>query len=216
MATLTSAPSTSMPPAQPASTAIAEATPAQVHEWLAGGACILVDVREPDEHARERIAGAQSLPLSRFDVNRAGALARPGQRIVMHCKSGRRSADAVRQSAVLAATGVEVLSMTGGIEAWRGAGLPTEVNTGVARMSIMRQVQLTIGVCVLAGSALAWFVDPAFIAIPAFFGAGLVFAGITGTCGLAALVAMLPWNRGGRAAAPGSAGGTACERGRCA
>lgn len=215
MATLTSTPPTPMPTAQPGAPTVAEASPAQVREWLASGACILIDVREPDEHARERITGAQALPLSRFDAAHAGALARPGQRIVMHCKSGRRSADAVRQSAVLAATGVRVLSMSGGIEAWRAAGLPTEVNTRVARWSIMRQVQLTIGVCVLAGSALAWFVHPGLVAIPAFFGAGLVFAGTTGTCGLAALVALLPWNRVGRSGTPGGAGGTACERGRC-
>lgn len=83
----------------------------------------------------------------------------------------------------------------GGIEAWKKAGLPTVVNTGVSRISVMRQVQLVIGVSVLVGSALAWFVDPRFVAIPAFFGAGLTFAGATGTCALASLIARLPWNR---------------------
>lgn len=72
----------------------------------------------------------------------------------------------------------------------------------------MRQVQLVIGLCVLAGSALAWFVDPRFVAIPAFFGAGLTFAGASGTCALATLIGWMPWNK-----APAGAG--SCNAGQC-
>jgi len=90
-----------------------------------------------------------------------------------------------------------IFSMAGGLEAWKAASLPVEVNRAAPSMSIMRQVQLVIGVCVLTGSALAWFVHPAFLAVPAFFGAGLTFAGASGTCALAALIGLLPWNRVG-------------------
>lgn len=169
--------------------------PKDVKRWLDAGACVLIDVREPDEYAREHIKGASLLPLSRFDPQHAAALARPGQKVVIHCKSGRRSADACRLSAPLAAAGVQVLSMTGGIEAWKNDGLAVTTNTQVSGISVMRQVQLVIGICVLAGSALAWFVDPRWVGVPAFFGAGLVFAGASGTCALATVIGWMPWNR---------------------
>ena len=183
-------------------TAAKAATPREVQRWLAEGSAILIDVREPDEHAREKITGARLLPLSRFDPQQAAAAIKPGQTLVLHCKSGRRSTDACRLAASLCDAGLSVVNMTGGIEAWKSAGLPVEVNTKVSGLSIMRQVQLVIGVGVLAGSALAWFVDPLFIGIPAFFGAGLTFAGTSGTCALASLIGMMPWNK----AATGSAG----------
>jgi hypothetical protein len=74
-------------------------------------------------------------------------------------------------------------------------------------MSIMRQVQLVVGVGVLIGAALAWWVHPGFVIIPAFLGAGLAFAGATGTCGLAAVLSRMPWNRGAPAAASCSTSG---------
>jgi rhodanese-related sulfurtransferase len=176
----------------PAST-FTEIDPSTLQSWLAQGSCTLVDVREPDEHARERIEGAGLHPLSRFQPGAVRAA--PGDRVVLHCRSGRRSADAARMLGTLSAAGVHVHSLRGGIEAWKQAGLPVKLDTRVSGMSVMRQVQLTIGACVLAGSALAWFVDPRFVAVPAFFGAGLCFAGLTGTCGLAAVIGWMPWNR---------------------
>lgn len=154
---------------------------------------LLVDVREPDEHNAERIAGAVLHPLSRFDA-RAIPL-HEKQRVVFHCRSGKRSAEAVRLSSELQASGVEVCSLDGGIEAWRSAGLPTIRTIGAAKVSVMRQVQMVIGAGVLGGCAAAWFADPRFVAIPAFFGAGLLFAGVTGTCGLASLLSLMPWNK---------------------
>ncbi|GJQ28587.1 MAG: membrane protein [Phycisphaerae bacterium] len=188
---------------------IENASPAQIAEWVRRGEAVIIDVREPDEHAREHIAGACLVPLSSFDPERAAARAKPGQMLVMHCRSGRRSADAAGRCATLTPKGWRLVNMTGGIEAWKQAGLPVEVNTAAPRMSLMRQVQLTIGVGVLAGCALAWFVHPWFIGLAAFFGAGLVFAGLSGTCGLAAVLARMPWN-----AHQGT--GASCDRGTCA
>ncbi|MBX3356318.1 MAG: rhodanese family protein [Phycisphaeraceae bacterium] len=172
-----------------------EATPRQVREWLQSGEAILVDVREPDEHARERIAGARLTPLSRFDPGQLAALAAGGQRIVIHCRSGRRSQDACRLATPLIERGAAIVNMTGGIEAWKKESLPVEGGSGSSMISVMRQVQLVIGVCVLSGSALAWLIDPRFMVIPAFFGAGLIFAGASGTCALATVVGWMPWNR---------------------
>lgn len=190
-----------------ASVAAGAANPREVLEWLRAGEAVLVDVREPDEHARERIEGARLLPLSRFDPAEASALLKPGQRLVFHCRSGGRSVDACRRAAVLAQHGVAVVELSGGIEAWKRASLPVAVDTSVARLSIMRQVQLVVGLGVLAGSGLAWFVHPAFLALPAFFGAGLTFAGATGVCGLASVLGAMPWNSAARAGA--------CERTCC-
>jgi rhodanese-related sulfurtransferase len=188
---------------------LSEVAPAQVQQWLRSGEAVLIDVREPDEHAREKIAGSRLLPLSRFDPGQAAGMAKPGQTIVLHCRSGRRSSDACRMAVSLAESGAIVLNMTGGIEAWKKDALPVEVNTRVSGVSVMRQVQLVIGVGVLAGAALAWFVDPRFVAITAFFGAGLTFAGATGTCTLATAIGWMPWNRaatGGKSCASGSCG----------
>lgn len=179
-----------------AAAAIDEASPRQVQEWLRLGRAVLIDVREPDEHAREWIDGSRLIPLSRFSAARAVAEAAPGQRIVVHCRGGRRGADACRSLIAAAGGDVrQVSNMAGGIEAWKAEGLPVGVNLRVSRIGVLRQVQLVIGLCVLAGSALAWFVHPGFVAIPAFFGAGLTFAGATGTCALASLVGAMPWNR---------------------
>ena len=189
--------------------AVQEAAAQDVRRWLHAGEAVLVDVREPDEHAREHIGGAQLVPLSRFDAARVAAMAKPGQRIVMQCRSGKRAADACRMALESAATAhLPIYTLSGGIEGWKNAQLPVEVDTRVSSLSVMRQVQLVIGAGVLLGSALAWLVDPLFIGIPAFFGAGLVFAGATGTCGLASLLGMMPWNRAG-------AGGGTCATGRC-
>jgi rhodanese-related sulfurtransferase len=201
--------STTTPTSAPSTTApFQEATPAQLLQWLRSGEAVLIDVREPDEFAREHIAGATLLPLSRFDPAQAISKAKPGQRIVMQCKSGRRSADACRLAAPLAASGLPVFTLAGGIEAWKKDNLPVELNTKISGISVMRQVQLVIGLCVLAGSSLAWFVDPRFVGIPAFFGAGLTFAGASGTCALATVIGWMPWNKAAKS-------GASCTTGSC-
>ena len=67
-------------------------------------------------------------------------------------------------------------------------------------IEIMRQVQITAGSLVVIGVVLAFTVAPAFIALSAFVGAGLVFAGVSGWCGMAKLLALMPWNRPARGA----------------
>lgn len=206
MTTIATNGQTTTPP--PASTEFQQASPAQVRQWLLCGEAVLIDVREPDEFAREHIAGATLLPLSRFDPAQALSVARPGQRVVLHCKGGRRSADACRLASPLAPVNLPLFTLAGGIEAWTKEGLPVEVNTNVSRISVMRQVQLVIGLCVLVGSALAWLVDPRLVAIPAFFGAGLTFAGASGTCAMATVIGWMPWNRPAK-------GGVSCTTGCC-
>lgn len=172
-----------------------EVDPPTAQRMLQAGECILIDVREPDEHAAERIDGAKLVPLSRLRVEELARAATSNKSVVMHCKGGKRSADACRLAEPLTQRGIRLYSMAGGIEAWKRHGQPvtrSEVKTGI---SVMRQVQVTIGVLALSGSALAWFVHPAFVAIPAFLGAGLIFAGASGTCALATVISKMPWNK---------------------
>jgi rhodanese-related sulfurtransferase len=87
----------------------------------------------------------------------------------------------------------------GGIEAWKKAGLPVLRDTGQP-IEMQRQVQIAAGVLVLLGVVLGYFASPAFYGISAFVGAGLTFAGISGWCGMAKLLALMPWNRSATAA----------------
>lgn len=85
------------------------------------------------------------------------------------------------------------MSVEGGTLAWEGAGLP--VVRGRRVISLERQVRIAAGALVVAGVLLGWLVHPAFLGLSAFVGAGLVFAGVTDTCGMGLLLARMPWNR---------------------
>ena len=66
---------------------------------------------------------------------------------------------------------------------------------GKKAMSLERQVRVAAGSLVLLGVALAALVHPGFVGLAAFVGAGLLFAGLTDTCGMGLLLARMPWNR---------------------
>lgn len=149
---------------------------------------VLVDIRERDEHARERIPGARNLPVgSLTDVPTGGA-----KTVVFHCRSGARTAANAQRLA--SAAGCEAYVLEGGIDAWKKAGLPVAVDSRQP-IEIMRQVQITAGSLVLLGAILGTWVAPAFYGLSAFVGAGLMFAGISGWCGMARILAVMPWNR---------------------
>ncbi|MBX9721830.1 MAG: rhodanese family protein, partial [Candidatus Obscuribacterales bacterium] len=83
--------------------------------------------------------------------------------------------------------------LEGGMVAWRKAGLP--IKEGKKRLPIERQIQLIVGSGVLTGVLLGVFVNPWFLVVPGFFGAGLTFAGLSGTCALGILLGKAPWNK---------------------
>ncbi len=172
-----------------------EVPPALLAQWLREAGAVLVDVREDFEHAQERISGAENCPLSRFDPETLRR--RYGERrIVFHCRSGRRSRDAAERFR----RGTEpVFHLSGGIVAWSEGGLPVERRAGGPRIDVMRQTQLVIGSAVLAGTLLGLLLSPWFLILPAFMGSGLIFAGASGTCGMAVMLARMPWNRAGSA-----------------
>ena len=149
---------------------------------------VLVDVREADERAREHVPGARHNPLSRL----AAVDPRGAKAVIFHCRSGARTAANAQRLAAVA--DCEAYILEGGLEAWKKAGLPVTVDSRQP-IEIMRQVQIAAGSMVLAGVALGVWVAPTFLALSAFVGAGLVFAGTTGWCGMAKLLAFMPWNR---------------------
>ena len=159
----------------------------------------IIDVRTPAEFDQVHAAGARSVPLSQLDPaavmsGRAGGKDQP---LYVICKSGGRAAKACEQ--FHAAGFVDgVVSVEGGTEAWVAAGLP--VVRGTARViSLERQVRIAAGSLVLVGVLLSWLVHPGFVALSAFVGAGLVFAGVTDWCGMGLLLARMPWNQRGKA-----------------
>jgi len=149
---------------------------------------LLVDIRGADEFARERIPGAINLPLEQID-----ALPAADRPVIFHCRSGMRTAANAARLAI-AAKGAPAHIVDGGIDAWRKAGLATLVDRA-RPIEVMRQVQLVAGGLVLTGVLLGAFVNPAFLGLAGFVGAGLMFAGATGWCGMATLLRAMPWNR---------------------
>jgi hypothetical protein len=66
---------------------------------------------------------------------------------------------------------------------------------GKKAISLERQVRIVAGFLVLLGAVLAMTIHPYFAGLSAFVGAGLMFAGITDTCGMAMMLARMPWNQ---------------------
>ncbi|MDO7085664.1 rhodanese-like domain-containing protein [Pseudocolwellia sp. AS88] len=165
-------------------------TPTKAKQWLENGEAILIDVREPAEFATKHIQGATLLPLGKITSE---DLPETNKKIVIYCQKGSRG-----NSACVKITdqnsSVVIYNLVGGIEAWQEAG--NAVKEGKSKvLPLDRQVQITIGSLALASSLTGYFHDPAFMLLPAFLGAGLLFAGLSGTCGLAILMAKMPWNQ---------------------
>jgi len=149
---------------------------------------VLLDVRSRLEFEGSWIDGATNLPLEELDARLDEV---PEQReVVVVCRTGVRATIAAE---TLARSGRRARVLEGGMQAWRRAHLP--MREGRRRLPVDRQVQLIAGSMILTGIALGTLVNPWFLGIAAFFGAGLTFAGATGTCGLAHVLLRLPWNR---------------------
>ncbi len=167
--------------------------PAELAQRLAEKRALLVDIREPDEYRRRHVPGALSRPLSGLVAARLALQPKPD--VVFTCKSGVRTAAACERLA--AAVDGPVLVLEGGLDAWAAAGLPIAEDK-MQPIELLRQVQIAAGSLVAAGVALGLLIHPAFLGLSAFVGAGLIVAGVTGTCGMARLLSLAPWNRAAR------------------
>ncbi|KAA8995884.1 MULTISPECIES: rhodanese family protein [Pectobacteriaceae] len=168
------------------------ASPAQIQRLRERGA-VIVDIRETDEFRREHIDGAISLPLTEIQAGRQLETASTRYPVIFHCQAGTRT----KQNADVLARMVkptEFMIMDGGINAWKQAGLPT-VQDKKQTLPLMRQVQITAGSLILAGVIAGYGVNPGFFLLSGFIGSGLIFAGVSGWCGMANLLVKMPWNR---------------------
>lgn len=168
-------------------------TPVEAKRRLANGSAILVDIREPMEHARESIPGARLLPLSTVDAQTLSAITGPNPpTLIFHCQSGKRTGDNAER---LRSCGTpEAYILQGGLSSWKAAGCPTSIDRSKP-IEMQRQVQIAAGLLILLGLMLSWLVAPLFLGLSAFVGIGLIFAGISGWCGMARLIGLMPWNR---------------------
>ena len=146
----------------------------------------LIDIRSPDEHARERIGAAQSIPLDALT-------AIPGDApLIFHCRSGQRTKfNAERLAAVNAGP---AYLLDGGIDGWKAAGLPT-LSDARQPLEMMRQVQIGGGALILLAVIFGWLVSPLFLLLGAAVGVGMLHAGITGSCAMTSVLEPMPWNR---------------------
>lgn len=160
---------------------------------LAGAVCGLLDVRTPGEFSAGHVPGARNIPLDELDpaavCRERGCATEP---LYVLCQSGNRARRAIGR---LESAGVKgCVLVEGGTQAWLDAGYPVERGTSRV-IPLMRQVQIVVGGVTLMGSVLAVAVHPLFAVIPLVMGAGLLVAGLSGTCGLAFLLAKMPWNK---------------------
>jgi rhodanese-related sulfurtransferase len=154
----------------------------------------LIDVRTPAEFASVHVPGAKLFPLDGLDCAAvlAGRRAGAASPVYILCHSGARAKKAADK---FAGSGFENCAVIeGGTQAWADAGLPVE-RSDRRVLSLDRQLQITIGSIVLTGVLLAQFVNPAWIWLAGFAGAGLIFAGLSGICMMRSLIAKMPWNQ---------------------
>lgn len=189
-------------------TTIETISPAELSERRKTGPVLLIDVRTPAEYEELHAEGAKLTPLDRLDPKALAAECPAGEFIYFICRSGGRGKQACEK---LRTAGLDrVVNVEGGTLAWEQAGLP--VHRGRRTISLERQVRIAAGALVLLGTALGAFVDPAFLGLAAFVGAGLVFAGITDTCGMGILLGRMPWNRrGGNGKRAGTTSSPSCS-----
>ena len=155
-----------------------------------GGGCVLVDVREYAEYAGGRVPGTKLIPLG--EVERRSTEIDREKRVFLICRSGRRSAEAQAKLARLGFS--DVRNVRGGFEVWKSSGLPVESDPDPV-WSLERQVRFAAGSLVVLGTVLSFLAHPYLAALSGFVGAGLVFAAVTDTCGMAMVLSRMPWNR---------------------
>ncbi len=153
---------------------------------------VVLDVRSPAEFESEHIPGSFNVPLDRLSEHAAhlrDTLARP---VVLVCRSGVRAQQAEQALQASGCTSLHVLD--GGVGAWEAAGRP--LVRGRSRWSMERQVRGVAGGLVLAGALGGLLVALPLGWLAAGVGGGLLFSAVTNTCGMARVLAMLPYNKG--------------------
>lgn len=172
-------------------------SPVSLHRRMRAGEPItLLDVRSPAEFRAGHVRGATSIPLDELDITDFTARTDTlevgnDDPLYLTCQSGVRAqqaAERLRQAGCR-----NLMLLQGGTEAWEKEGLPMG-RCGNA-ISLERQVQITIGALLMLKVFFGFTVHELFFVLAALIGAGLITAGITRWCGMARLIARMPWNR---------------------
>ncbi len=189
-------------------------SPKQLQERIQAGDTVdLIDVRTPVEFREVHAEIARNVPLETLDTGAVLAGHPASRPLYVICRSGSRGKQACEKIAAAGCT--NVVNVEGGTMAWDQAGYP--VIRGQKAISLERQVRICAGFMSLAGGVLAIVVHPYWAGLAAFVGAGLMFAGITDTCGMAMILARMPWNQvsASGAAVPGKSCATPESKSCC-
>ncbi|MDC0937213.1 rhodanese-like domain-containing protein [Pirellulales bacterium] len=159
----------------------------------AGKTIDLIDVRTPVEYRELHVDFARNIPLDELDSNtfmqaRNGSKEEPLYVVCLAGSRGEKACEKLRHAGFS-----NVVNVDGGTLACEQAGLP--LVRGEKTISLERQVRIAAGSLVLLGAVLGWLLHAAFIGLSVFVGAGLIFAGITDTCGMGMMLARMPWNQ---------------------
>ena len=153
----------------------------------------VLDVRTPAEFETLHIRGSNNVPLDVLDQHGPAVVQQlhNDDDVVLVCRSGQRSAQAAELLRNAGLTGGRVLEK--GIADWDAQGF--EVDRGVQRWEVERQVRLVAGSVVLS-SVVGSIAVPRLKWLAAAIGAGLTYAAVSNTCAMATALSKLPYNRG--------------------
>ena len=170
-------------------------TAQDAHTLIINGEAILLDVREPDEFSQEHIAYATSIPLGQIsDILKSTPLP-ANKKLIFQCLKGKRGEHACVAAQNIDGINNEILNLEDGINGWKQAGLATIGKAADVGISIFRQVQIIVGSLIALLVILGFTGITIGFAIAGILGAALLFAGVTGWCGLAMLLKQMPWNK---------------------
>ncbi len=158
---------------------------------------VIIDVREKDEFELEHVEHSINVPLSSFTAVVPGVLnLLSGKEVTFMCRSGSRAHQACEQAKGLGYNDTHTYRVyDGGLVKWKQNNLPLMQKTGKSPLPLMRQMQIIMGLLFVIFASLGAFLNPMFSTVTILFGFGLFFAGYTGDCAVAGLLARAPWNK---------------------
>jgi rhodanese-related sulfurtransferase len=159
--------------------------------WLDNDQAILIDVRQPAEHRSQKIDKAKLIPLDEICKEKLPEIG--DKKLVIHCQGGKRSLSAC-QKLLNENLDFDIYNLEGGINSWCSSGCSGGNKTNNF-LPLDRQVQIVIGSLVVISVFLSFFVSINFLILTLIIGLGLIFAGLSGICTLANIIAKMPWNR---------------------
>ena len=154
----------------------------------------IIDVRTPAEYRSMHVKGAINIPLNEINADKVKSLIGDKEVLVI-CQAGVRGGNACQ---LITKQGFDkAFNVEGGTSAWAAANFPIESDASACSViSIDRQVRIAAGSLVVTGIVASIITGNSnWQYLSLFIGAGLMFAGITNTCGMAYFLAKMPWNK---------------------